>query len=81
MEGILIIAVWAVVIITAIIGFYQWYKIRNLVKDNNISENTQKIKNEYGYIKIILSFILLGLFVIFIVSILEATQSGGYFNF
>ena len=81
MEGILIIVLWAVVIITATVAFYQWYKIKKLVNVDNQNENTMKIKHEYGYLKIILFFILLTLFVISIVSILESTHSTDYFNF
>lgn len=81
MQGILIIVVWAVVIITAIAGYFVWERSRELVAKENKSENNKDVINRYGYLRLISLFIIIGLFTIAVISFLEASDSQNYFKF
>jgi len=81
MKGILIIVVWVVVVLTAIAGYLVWEKTRTMVIKNKTNENNKDVVNRYGYLRVITIFILIGLFVISVISLLEATDSTNYFKF
>ena len=81
MQGILIIVVWAVVIITAIAGYFVWERSREMVVKENKSENNKDVINRYGYLRIMTLFIIIGLFAIAVISFLEATETQNYFKF
>jgi len=81
MKGILIIVVWAIVVITTIAGYFVWERARTMVVKENKRENDKDVINRYGYLRIISVFVLIGLFIIAIVSFLEATDTGNYLKF
>ena len=81
MQGILIIVVWAIVIITAIAGYFVWERSRELVVEENKSENNKDVINRYGYLRLISLFIIIGLLTIAVISFLEASESQNYFKF
>ena len=81
MQGILIIVVWSIVIITAVAGYFVWERSKELIVKEKLSEHNKDIINRYGYLRLITLFILLGLFVIAVVSLLEATETQNYFKF
>lgn len=81
MEGILIIVIWILVILTTIAGYFIWEKSRKLVVMDKMSENNKDVINRYGYLRIMSIFVLIGLLIITIISFLEATESANYFKF
>ena len=81
MEGILVIVLWCVVILTSIAGYLIWDKIKVLKSEEGMKETNRQIVNRYGYLRLITLFVLIGLFVIAVVSLLEATKSANYFKF
>ena len=85
MQGILIIVVWTIVVITAIAGYFVWENAKKLTSttygSGNMSEYNKDVVNRYGYLRIITIFILIGLFVIAVVSFLEASETQNYFKF
>ena len=81
MKGILIIVVWAIVVITAIAGYFVWERTRTMVVKENKRENDKDVINRYGYLRIISVFVLIGLFTIAVVSFLEATDTVNYLKF
>ena len=81
MQGILIIVLWAVAVITSIAGYFVWENSKKLEVQGKMSKNNKDIINKYGYLRLITLFVLISLFVIAVVSLLEATETQNYFKF
>ena len=81
MQGILIIVLWAVAVITSIAGYFVWENSKKLEVQGKMSKNNKDIIHKYGYLRLITLFVLISLFVIAVVSLLEATETQNYFKF